>query len=428
MIKKFFLFKESTNINNPTIQKLVDKLKKLLDNLHTKYGKGKDAFILEDDMRFFYLYSIVYIKGLLTVKSSSYYNKDIYTHIFDDHSDEDSDERIISILKGWISCLNKNEKNRIKYNIFSLKDRLNFKNTVIKKLVDELNDLLKKHIAIYGKNENSFLVYFFSKKDSYTKKNYNIYYLYSVVYKNAEVIIKSSEDDYNKNIKIDNLKDNDYAYIDSVINRLNTWIGLLKENQTSRLRYDNLLNYYNRYQKFFIEEIEELNDEINILLNCLYDKNGKQIWVFNKSSFENDDTIDSVDRHYTNYHKKEDFKRRINKLKGRISLYRRAIQKKGIHPLTPYEYDKLSKFMTELTNLSNTTNYINLEATNNDHYTYFVEDNLDEDLKKYNTIPGVYMEQSGNFIKIHITLTKVFFLIHEQYISKIYKIYQSVKN
>ena len=51
--------------------------------------------------------------------------------------------------------------------------------------------------------------------------------------------------------------------------------------------------------------------------------------------------------------------------------------------------------MNELINLSKTTNYINLETTKNDSFTYFVENNLEEDLKKYNTIPGVYMEQSG---------------------------------
>ena len=420
MLKKFYLFKESVK-NNPTIQKLVDDINKLLNSLHTKYGKGKEAFLLSNDNQLYYLYSVVYKKGLLTLKLSGCpYNKDIKTHIFDEHSDE----YLISILKDYLNGLNKIEKNRKKYHSSSLNDRLIFNDTIIKNLVDELNKLLKEHILRYGKNEDSFLVSF-SKKYSFIDKNYNIYYLYSVVYKNKEVTVKSSKNAYNENIKLSILNNLD---LNNTTSNLKYWIDLLKENQSSRLRHDNLLDLYNKNIKIYVDEIKELNDEIDVLLNCLYDKNGRLIWVFNNSSFNNDDTIDRIDRHYNKYNKKEQFERRINKLKKRISLYRNAIQKKGITPLTLDDYNNLSKFMKELSNLLNTTNYINLETTKNNHYTYFVEDNLDENLKKYNTIPGVYMEQTGNYIKIHLSLTKAYFIIHEQYLPKIYKLFQRIKN
>ena len=196
-------------------------------------------------------------------------------------------------------------------------------------------------------------------------------------------------------------------------------------------------------------KLKDLVEQLNLLIKVSHDEYGNDIGIYDTQStwqeeyiyrpivyefgkkliirYLKSSSINIIEVEY-DLEKSMILKEIVENLEDIIKKYRKFLKKKGIYPLTPNDFNNLNKFMNELINLSKTTNYINLETTKNDSFTYFVENNLEEDLKKYNTIPGVYMEQSGNYIKIYISLTKIYFIIHEQYLHKIYKLYQSIKN
>lgn len=312
-------------------------------------------------------------------------------------------------------------------NFFLFKEAIGSNNPKIQKLVDEANILLKKVYDKLGEGANIDSEHVAFQVDPITYINGVITIEYGTGFnykKDREKEVYSLEYDSEKEI----------------ISSLKSWIKLFKKN---------VFNNSEEGRNKFFNKIKVLSEELDVLFKIGYDKYGIRISIYDtQSTWQEEYIYKDIIHDYgkrliliystnsTNRKKEYDLQKSstseleeiISELEDLIKQYKKFLRKEGIIPLTPNDFNNLNKFMTELTNLSNTTNYINLETTNNNHYTYFVEDNLDEDLKKYNTIPGVYMEQSGNYIKIHITLTKVFFLIHEQYLPRIYKLYKSIKN
>jgi len=107
-------------------------------------------------------------------------------------------------------------------------------------------------------------------------------------------------------------------------------------------------------------------------------------------------------------------------------LLKKTLDYEGIKPLTNLDVENLDKFTNQMVELEKSNKYlIKVQSIN---YKSSIKDNLEEDLKKYNNIPGINMEQLDDYIFLIINYYPLMITIHEQYLPKIYKIYQSIKN
>jgi hypothetical protein len=307
---------------------------------------------------------------------------------------------------------------------FLFKESNLFISSTIQKLVDNINKLL---IKIFKENGNNAEIYY--KNNSYLNfkplviENNIItfnYLLNNVLTKEELEINKENE----KNI----------------IKVLNKWILILRTNVKEN-------------KSFLYEKIDELVIQLNYLIEFAYSStlmsdeklkiaityNGKyryynhieydysrslifKFYIYN----DNVNTIEKTNIDLT----KLDIKgilELIKELEKIIELYKITLNKHNIKPLTTLEVDNLKNFINRILYLEQ-ENKNKIKINSEKIFINNIKNNLDQDIKKYSDIPGIYMEQSEDYIKMSVPYYSLVIKIHEQYLPKIYRIYKSIKN
>jgi hypothetical protein len=398
MIKKFYLFKEAIGSNNPKIQKLVDEANSLLKKLYDNK--------LEDDVK----YSENNTRYCVNVPVTIKYENDLITleyETIDNEILETSKEKIkstITRLNFFIKVFNDTINKELKLN-----------NPKYQVLVDKANSLLSK---IYEKYGDDAEVYFISRNEAQVYSDFK-----PLKYENGVIDIDYA-DGGGATIETN------YEDDKTITSILNKWISIfevsLKENKP-----------------YFYDKIDELVTELNNLIKLgnykitindqntyptyldvvyKYGKSLKIIFLENGRESGSNYNIEKFGI-YT-------LQTEVVELKKLIKLHKKALLENDIIPLTTLEIENLRNFVNKMMELGESNFYTIIVKPTIDPVIRKNEivDNLDEDLKKYNTIPGVYMKQTGNYITLFTSYYRLAITIHEQYLSKIYKIYQSVKN
>ena len=313
---------------------------------------------------------------------------------------------------------------------FIFKEALDEKNTnspKLQKLVDEANSLLTQ---IYNKHGEG----------AHIESEYVVFQVDPIIYINGVITIEYGTGYNYKKDREKEVYSLEYESEKEIISSLKSWIKLFKKN---------VFNESEEGRNKYFNKIKDLVEQLNILIRIAYDKNNYKIGIYDTSStwekeefylpiehefgkkvvIKHDDNESIYNLDINTSRELEDL---IKDLEYLIKQYTKFIKKEGIYPLTPKDLDNLKKLVTELDSLENNTNYIklvNIPGIN----PFFVnqapyKDVIDEDLKKY-FIPGIYLRQENEHIKIFISyFNLVYILTHEQYLSKIYRIYKSIKN
>jgi hypothetical protein len=313
---------------------------------------------------------------------------------------------------------------------FIFKEALDEKNTnspKLQKLVDEANSLLTQ---IYNKHGEG----------AHIESEYAVFQVDPITYINGVITIEYGTGYNYKKDREKEVYSLEYDAEKGIISSLKSWIKLFKKN---------VFNESEEGRNKYFTKIKYLVEQLNILIRIAYDKNNYKIGIYDTSStwqkeefylpiehefgkkvvIKHDDNESIYNLDINTSRELEDL---IKDLEYLIKQYTKFIKKEGIYPLTPKDLDNLKKLVTELDSLENNTNYIklvNIPGIN----PFFVnqapyKDVIDEDLKKY-FIPGIYLRQDNEHIKIFISYFNiVYILMHEQYLSKIYRIYKSIKN
>lgn len=319
---------------------------------------------------------------------------------------------------------------------FIFKEALDEKNTnspKLQKLVDEANNLLTQ---IYNKHGEG----------AHIESEYAVFQVDPITYINGVITIEYGTGYNYKKDREKEVYSLEYESEKEIISSLKSWIKLFKKN---------VFNESEEGKTKFYNKIKDLVEQLNILIKIGYDEYGYKIGIYDtQSTWQEEQSYKELIHDYgkrliiqykisskITVQQKEydlqnsstsDFEEIISDLEYLIKQYKKFIKKEGIYPLTPKEVDNLKKLITELDSLENNTNIIkkvNIRGVD----PFFIyrapyKDVIDEDLKKY-FIPGIYLRQENEHIKIFISyFNLVYILIHEQYLSKIYRIYKSIKN
>lgn len=309
---------------------------------------------------------------------------------------------------------------------FLFKEAVSSNNPKLQKLVDEANSLLiqihdKHGEGAHIESENAvFQVDLITYKDGIVTISYGTGFNY-----------QKDRDKEVFEVAYDSEKD--------IIYSLKSWIKLFKEN---------LFNVSEEGKNKFYNKIKDLVEQLNILINIAYDEYGYKIGICDTSSSwqEEEDYVPIVYNFGKNLIFKSslrnenndlqnfstrNFEDLIKELEELIKQYRKFIKKQGVYPLNPKDVNNLQKLIEILDNDINKKFFkkVNIEGVN----PFFInkvpyKNKLDDGLNKYNIIPGIYMIQEKENIKIYISYYNEVYFVHEQYLSRIYKIYQSIKN
>jgi|GEM_PF-3474293 len=317
-----------------------------------------------------------------------------------------------------------------KFSLF--KESISINNPTIKKLVDEANSLLTQIYNKFGEGAN-------------IEDTNMSYHVNPITYINGVITIDYGTGYNYKKDREKEIYSLEYNSEKEIISSLKSWIKLFKKN---------IFNNSQEGKVKFYNKIKDLVEQLNILIKIGYDKYGYKIGIYDtQSTWEEEEEYEPLQYDYgksliINYSKTtnknqikdynlqnsstSDFEEIINDLEYLIKQYRKFLRKEGIYPLIPKDVNILSKLIELLDNESNKmfkkVKLLGIDPFFINNVPY--KDVLEEDLNIYNIIPGIYMTHGypdKENIKIYISYYNQVYIVHEQYLSKIVKLYKMVK-
>jgi len=311
---------------------------------------------------------------------------------------------------------------------YLFKEAIGSNNPKIQKLVDEANNLLTQIYDKLGEGANIDSEHVGFQVDPITYINGVITIEYGTGFnykKDREKEVYSLEYDSEKEI----------------ISSLKSWIKLFKKN---------VFNNSEEGRNKFFNKIKGLSEELDVLFKIGYDKYGIRISIYDtQSTWQEEYIYKDIIHDYgkrliliystnsTNRKKEYDLQKSstseleeiISELEDLIKQYKKFLRKEGIIPLTPKDVSILGKLIELLDDESNKM-FKKVKLLGVDPFFVNNKKVLDEELNRYNIIPGVYMVHGypdKENIKIYISYYNQVYIVHEQYLSRIVKLYKMVK-
>ena len=313
---------------------------------------------------------------------------------------------------------------------FIFKEAITSNNPKLQKLVDEANSLL---IQIHNKHGEG----------AHIESENAVFQVDPITYVNGIITIEYGTGFHYQKDRDKEIFEVGYDSEKDIVYSLKSWIKLFKKQ---------IFNKSEEGKNKIYNKLKNLVEQFNILVNIAYDEYGYKISICDKTSSweeecEYSPIIYEFGKKLTIKYSKtsatkiqqeeydlETCKRPeelVDEIEDLIKQYRKFLKKEGVYPLTQKDITNLQKLIEVLDNDVNKKIFkkVNIEGVN----PFFInkapyKNKLDDGLDKYNIIPGIYMIQEKENIKIYISYYNEIYFVHEQYLSKIYKIYQSIKN
>jgi hypothetical protein len=316
---------------------------------------------------------------------------------------------------------------------FLFKEAIGTSNTKLQKLVDEANNLLTQIYDKLGEGAN-------------IEDENMAYQVNPITYINGVITIEYGTGYNYKKDREREIYSLEYDSEKEIISSLKNWIKLFKKN---------VFNNSQEGKAKFCNKIKDLVEQLNILIKIGYDKHGYKIGIYDTQStwqeeekyepLEYNDGKSLIIKYSKTTNKNQikeydlqnsstsDFEEIISDLEYLIKQYRKFVKKEGIYPLTQKDVSILGKLIELLDNESNKmfkkVKLLGVDPFFVNNVPY--KEVLDEELNRYNIIPGVYMihgHPDKENIKIYISYYNQVYIVHEQYLSRIYKLYKRIKN
>ena len=311
---------------------------------------------------------------------------------------------------------------------YLFKEAIGSNNPKIQKLVDEANNLLTQIYDKFGEGAN-------------IDSEHAAFQVDPITYINGVITIEYGTGFNYKKDREKEVYSLEYDSEKEIISSLKSWIKLFKKN---------VFNNSEEGRNKFFNKIKGLSEELDVLFKIGYDKYGIRISIYDtQSTWQEEYIYKDIIHDYgkrliliystnsTNRKKEYDLQKSstseleeiISELEDLIKQYKKFLRKEGIIPLTPKDVSILGKLIELLDDESNKM-FKKVKLLGVDPFFVNNKKVLDEELNRYNIIPGVYMVHGypdKENIKIYISYYNQVYIVHEQYLSRIVKLYKMVK-